>query len=88
MKPDLPIVIDRLIVQIRGAVPFDTPSEKLCDNACCGCAKKLLEYLDMELEDWECRLQVGERPSFGDLNQLARRGSKIYRALQRMQLVE
>ncbi|MGS2724798.1 hypothetical protein ACVBEJ_13750 [Porticoccus sp. GXU_MW_L64] len=88
MKPDTTTAMAQLVAQIRQAIPFETPTEKLCDNQCRGCAKKLLEFLDMELGDWEHRLESGEQPSFGDIDQLARRGSKIHRALQRMQLVK
>ena len=87
VKPDLPTAMARLIQQIRQAVPFDMPTEKLCDGACRGCAKKLLAFLDAELEEWERRLADDETPTFGDLNRLARRSLKVRTALQRNNLM-
>ncbi|MCV6604103.1 MAG: hypothetical protein OIF34_02290 [Porticoccaceae bacterium] len=88
MKPDLATAMGQLLNQLRTAIPFNTPTEQLCDGACRGCAKKLLEFLDMELEQWEQQLALGVQPTFGDIERLAKRGHKIYRALQGMGLIK
>ncbi|WP_231902169.1 hypothetical protein [Neptuniibacter pectenicola] len=53
MKPDTTEAMQTLIKQIREAIPFDTPIALMCNGPCTGCAKKLLDYLDMELLDKE-----------------------------------
>jgi hypothetical protein len=72
-----------LIQQVRDTVPFAISPEELCSGLCHGCSKKLLEFLDMELEDWEHRLEAGEQPRLGDVQRLAKRSRKIYAVLQR-----
>ena len=68
-------------------MPFDLPEANLCSGKCNGCSQKLLDYLDMELEDWEYRLTAGETPDFGDINRIARTGKKIYRVMKKNGLV-
>lgn len=72
-----------LIEQVRLAVPFDIPEQVLCLGTCRGCAKKLLEFLDTELNHWEYRLGDGETPSLGDIQRLTKQSRKIYSALQK-----
>ena len=82
-KPSTRSAMYDLIQQVRTAVPFDMPVTDICVDDCYGCPKKLLEYLDMELDDWVQRLDSGDIPNFGDLNTLAKRSKKITKALQR-----
>ena len=77
----------KLIEQVRTAMPFDLPEANLCSGKCNGCSQKLLDYLDMELEDWEYRLTTGETPDFGDINRIARTSNKIYRVMKKNGLV-
>ena len=86
-KPNTADAMRELIHQIRRAIPFDTPVEDLCAFGCKGCSVKLLEFLEQELESWSYRLDQGETPSFGDINQLAKSSKKIYKVLQRNGLV-
>jgi hypothetical protein len=86
-KPPVAEAMAQLVAQVRTAVPFDTPANELCAGPCRGCPKKLLEYLDMELCDWQQRLQANEQPSLGDVQCLAKLSRKIYRSLQRNGLV-
>ncbi len=88
MKPDTQTAMLDLIEQVRTAVPFDTPIDELCNGPCTGCSKKLLEYLDMTLEEWEQKLACGEQPTFGDLNKLAKTSRKIYTQLQKNDLIK
>ncbi|MEH6628897.1 MAG: hypothetical protein V7739_20855 [Motiliproteus sp.] len=81
------VAMAELITQVRTAVPFDTPMSELCDGPCTGCSKKLLDFLDQELEEWETRLGRGENPTFGDLQRLGKQSQKIYRVLQRNGLI-
>lgn len=82
-KPDTRSAMYELIQQVRSVVPFGMPVADICVDDCYGCPKKLLEYLDMELDDWQRRLDSGDIPNFGDLNALAKRSKKISRALQK-----
>ncbi len=87
MKPKTPQAMEQIIAQVRESMPFDLPLAELCDGICQGCSKKLLDYLDMELENWEYRLQQGEIPSLADISKLIKRSKKIYSVLQKNQLV-
>lgn len=49
---------------------------------------KLLDFLASELEDWECRLDEGDKPSLEDLSRLIRVGRKVHAVLLRHGLVE
>jgi len=82
-KPRTQQAMQQLIAQIRQSLPFDSPYSSLCVGPCEGCSKKLLEYLDDELNQWQLRLENGECPKLGDLHRLARQSKKIYRVLQK-----
>ncbi|WLI74500.1 hypothetical protein [Halomonas alkalicola] len=86
-RPDLNTAMRGLIHEIRAQVPFDTPESSLCRGPCRGCSKKLLEFLDTELEEWEGRLEEGEVPRFGDLARLGRLARKVVAALRRNGLI-
>ncbi|WP_428034631.1 hypothetical protein [Amphritea sp.] len=80
-KPNTETAMRTLIAEIRKAIPFDTPIDKLCDGPCTGCSKKLLDYLDTQLEETESELNAGYTPSFGELNRLKKSAIKIHAAL-------
>lgn len=88
MKPNTRTAMSQLIAQIRIAIPFDTPLSRLCDGPCTGCSKKLLEFLDSELEDWEYKLEAGELPSLGDIHALAKTSKKVYGVLKKNGLID
>ena len=88
MKPDTSKAMKDLIKQVRNAVPFDTQQEQLCNGPCTGCPKKLMEYLDTQLEEWEADLKVGEEPTFGDIQKLAKTSRKIYGVLEKNNLIK
>lgn len=69
--------MEKLIADIRLEIPFDTPLERICRGPCTGCAKKLLEFLDMELHNWESALRKGSKPGLGDIDKLAKTAKKI-----------
>ncbi len=82
MKPKTTVVMSSIIEQVRAVFPFGMTEEELCADTCThGCPKKLLEYLDMEITDWEQRLENGEIPNFGDIRKLSGSSEKIHRAL-------
>ncbi|MGI9279959.1 MAG: hypothetical protein ACR2PX_10055 [Endozoicomonas sp.] len=87
MKPNTQTAMQELIVQVRGAIPFNMPEAEICTGKCVGCPKKLLEFLDQELSDWEFRLQDEELPKLGDINRLAKTSKKVHKALTRNGLV-
>jgi len=86
-RPDIRTAMLNMIHEIRAQVPFDTPESSLCRGPCRGCSKKLLEFLDTELEEWEGRLEEGEVPRFGDLKRLEKLATKVMTALRRNGLV-
>ncbi|MFB9885850.1 hypothetical protein [Balneatrix alpica] len=87
MKPRTVLAMQQLIAQVRQAVPFATPVSVLCTGVCHGCSKKLLDFLDLELLEWEQRLAQGETPTLGDLQKLAKTSQKVYRVLAKNGLV-
>ena len=89
MKPKTEVVMADIIQQIREKFPFDISEEELCAETCSyGCPKKLLEYMNMEITDWEQRLENHEVPNFKDIQKLSKTGCKIYKILAMNDLVE
>lgn len=87
-KPDTKTAMENLIVEIRSTIPFDTPIDQLCDGPCTGCSKKLLDYLDMELEEKESLLTTGHQPALGEINRLKKTAMKIHGVLTQNGLIE
>ena len=83
MKPDTHQAMTEMISEIRHRLPFDMPVDQLCSGICNGCSKKLLDFLDIQLEEWEMRLQAGESPALGEINQLAKTARKIHTVIER-----
>ena len=89
MKPKTDVVVVNIIQQIRETFPFDISEEELCADTCSyGCPKKLLEYMQMEITEWERRLENGETPSFRDIQKISKTGKKIYQVLEKNNLVK
>ncbi|WP_210396261.1 hypothetical protein [Motiliproteus sediminis] len=86
-KPSTREAMQRLIDEIRLTLPFDLPQAELCNGPCSGCPKKLLEFIDTELDEWQHRLARGEQPRLGDISRLARRARKIHRVMELNQLL-
>ncbi|MCF7980414.1 MAG: hypothetical protein K9K86_00410 [Pseudomonadales bacterium] len=87
MKPDTRQAMLSMINEARASIPFGLSEAELCSGICHGCSKKLLNFLEMELNSWEYRLNQGESPTFGDLQQLAKISRKIYNALAKSGLI-
>ena len=77
-----------LIRQVRQTLPFNLPDAYICNGVCKGCSLKLLDYLDLELMDWEERLQQGEVPGLGEIQRLAKTSHKIYKVLEVNDLIK
>jgi hypothetical protein len=52
MKPDTVLAMQNLIKQIRSAIPFDLGKTDTCPYNCRGCSVKLIDFLEVEIEDW------------------------------------
>ena len=83
MKPKTPAAMQQIIQQVRQTLPFDTPQGYVCADECKGCSLKLMEFLDLELMDWEDRLQQGEVPNLGDVQRIARISRKVHAVLDK-----
>jgi hypothetical protein len=85
MKPTTRAAMQQLIEQIKAAMPVESNEDDLCRDSenCNICALKLLEFMNMELDDWEQRLAGGETPNFGDLKKLANTAQKVRNALKK-----
>lgn len=89
MKPKTEAVMADIIQQIKEEFPFDISEEEMCADSCShGCPKNLLEYMHAEITEWEHRLETGDIPNFGDVHKLSKTGQKIYRILQKNNLVD
>ena len=86
-KPTTRNAMMQLIEQVRAAIPLNASEADLCSGTCHGCPKKLIEYLDTELTDWTDRLNNHEIPLLGDVDRLGRTSKKIYKVLQKNQIV-
>jgi len=88
LKPDRATAMRELIKQVREDMPFDIPEANVCTGQCNGCPKKLLDYLDAELEDWEYQLDAGDLPDFGEIKRIAKTSKKIYKVMQKYDFVD
>ena len=88
MKPKTPVAMQQLIQQVRKTLPFELPEAYACSGVCKGCSLKLLDYLDIELMIWEDRLKNKEIPSLGDIQRIAKTSQKIYRVLDKNNVLD
>ncbi len=87
-KPRTTEAMRNLIRTVRTVLPIDLSPEAVCSDECRGCSIKLIEYIAMEMDNWEYRLDDGAIPTFRDLDKLARSCNKIYRALLKNGLLQ
>lgn len=83
MKPDVRTAMENLIKEAREKIPFNLSFDGNCEGRCDECPYKLLEFLDIDLSDWESRLKRGDIPNLGDVHTLARSCKEIYAILQK-----
>ncbi len=81
--PSTTHVMTRVISDIRRVFPFDAPEAHICRSKCIGCSKKLLSFLETEIEDWQTKMEQGVAPKLGDIQQLSKMAKKIGKALQK-----
>lgn len=86
-KPSTQAAMLRLINQIRTEIPFDMPEATLCRGPCNGCSKKLMEFLDQELESQQQDIDMGEVPTLGQIHKLARLAKKVHKVLAKNGLI-
>ena len=88
MKPRTDVVMADIIHKIKDTFPFSLSEEELCGDTCSyGCALKLLEYMSMEISEWEERLEDGYIPNFKDIQKITKTSKKIYKVLEKNNLV-
>jgi len=83
MKPNTTQAMFELIDQIKSALSMDTRTNDVCSGQCNACDSKLIDFISLEVEDWEQRLNSGEIPDFKDLSKLAKTGLKVHTALDK-----
>lgn len=88
MKPNVSTAMQNLIDETRSALPFGADDTQLCADSCQGCSKKLLEFLESELDDWEHKLHDGVQPNFGDIHRMGKTCKKVYMVMKKNGLVE
>lgn len=88
MKPNTKVAMENLIKEAREKIPFTLSFEGNCEGRCDECPFKLLEFLDIDLLNWEARLKRGDVPSLGDVHTLGRQCKEIYNILQMKGLVK
>jgi len=77
MKPNTTHAMQLVIDQARHELPFNKPLDYWCDGPCRGCAKKLLDVADQELEHWQTELDCGSTPTLGDVQHLAKLCTRV-----------
>lgn len=77
-----------LVKEAREKIPFNLSFAGNCEGRCDECPFKLLEYLDIDLSNWESRLKRGDIPNLGDVHALARECKEIYSILQNNGLIK
>lgn len=82
-KPSTQDAMKNMIREIQRIFPFGASDAYICRDNCIGCSKKLLVFLEEEINFWQNQLEKGITPSLGDLCQLSRTTHKIGLALER-----
>lgn len=88
MKPNTQEAMKHLISQAREKIPFSLSFAGYCEGRCDECPEKLLEFLDIELSDWEHKLKRGDTPNAGEVSALARDCKEVYAILRKKGFVE
>jgi hypothetical protein len=82
-KPTCTVAMQALIQEIRSTIPFGIPVSVLCSGVCHGCSKKLIDYLENEIIQWEAVIDQCDEIKLGDISKLANTSKKIYKILQK-----
>ncbi len=87
MKPNTTDAMRELIAQIKNTLPFDSVDPDFCSDACSGCSLKLIDFLSIEIDDWEHRLDQKEVPNLSDIKKLGKMAKKIHTVLIKNNLI-
>ena len=87
MKPTTTEAMTTLLNQINKALPFGMAEAEICAGKCIGCPKKLMEYMSMEVDYWQCRLEQNDAPDLAEFTNFANRSKRIYKSLSKNGLV-
>lgn len=87
-KPDRQTAMLNIITLVRDDFPFYAPETQICGDTCVGCPKKLLELVEMEVIDWEYKIESGETPTFSDIDRFAKLCRNVRRSLVRNGVVD
>ncbi|MBT3195091.1 MAG: hypothetical protein HOE35_00215 [Candidatus Ruthia sp.] len=87
MKPDTTTAMYELIAQIKDTLPFDDVGADFCSDTCSGCSLKLIDFIALEVDEWEYRLKQHKVPNFNDINKLANMAKKIHTVLIKNNLI-
>ncbi len=87
MKPNTREAMSQLIAQIKDTLPFDGIDTDFCSDSCSGCSLKLVDFIAVEIDEWEYRLDQGETPNFKDISKLAKMATKIQAVLVKNNLI-
>lgn len=87
-KPTCVQAMKNLISEVRKEFPFNEPDANICGISCIGCPKKLLEIVDMELCEWEVKLEDNVTPKLGEISRLGKLCKNVRRGLKRNGLVD
>jgi hypothetical protein len=87
MKPTVKEAMSNLIREAREKLPFNLSFSGNCIGRCEECPEKLLEYLDMDLSNWQSRLEHGEVPHIDQVYALARDCKEIHGILCKKGLI-
>jgi hypothetical protein len=88
MKPDVKTAMEDLIKEARQRLPLRHSFNNNCEGRCEECPFKLLEYLDMDLSNWEEKLKKGDKPNIDDLYILANDCKRIRDILEKQGLLK
>lgn len=80
-KPNTRTAMQSLLDEITASMPLASNQAQFCEGSCIGCPKKLAEFMAGEVEYWQCALDSGAEPHFGDLESLVKTAKKVHKAL-------
>lgn len=87
MKPDTTTAMRGLIAQIKTTLPLDGVVSDFCSDTCSGCSLKLVDFLALEIEEWEYKISQLIVPNFKDIDRLAKMANKIRAVLIQNKLI-
>ncbi len=73
------MAMQQLIAQIKQHIPFTLAEAQICQGACVGCPKKMIELLETELSNWQYSSDLVGLKELKHLENLAHRTHKLLR---------